>query len=299
MYRLIFPVMVLCMNTFPGAAQVRKPVKPAHLKPLPANLGNKDSIPLGRYKYYKIDQSSNSRYLNSSISKDSVRQEKAGKADWDDFAKAYATLQKSFVANQYNNVENYIDTGKDFIELKLLTADFFPNTAKVCLRQLSFNIQLLNQLLAKPLTEKTDVQLLSAVTNNIDVLINKYVATKGTVLSTKILLLPKVSIKVFDHTGTELTNAKCYFISFRTCRDIACRSCVPGLDPCDESNISAITSKPDGVFDCTNPVKINVDYGHYHFFVISNKKIRYYEQLHIDENSVSSGDNNQIKINLQ
>jgi hypothetical protein len=154
-------------------------------------------------------------------------------------------------------------------------------------------------MISKPLPEKTDVQLLGAVMNNIEVLVNKYIATKGAVFSIRSVLLPNVSIKIFDSTGIELTNAKCYFISFKTCRDIACRACVPGLDPCDNNNINSITSKPDGIFDCTNPAKIKVDYGHYHFFVISNNRIRHYEQLHIDENSGSAEGENQIKINIQ
>lgn len=310
MYRLLLSVLVIGLNVAYLSAQEKPAIRSGQVtlrnkaqiienRSVAVTARQKDTIPLGRNKYYKVDDASNLTYMNSSINKDSVKLEKASKTDWEEFAKAYAGLQSILQLNRFDNVVNYIDTSKDFIEMKLLKQDFFPNAAKVCLRQLTFNVQLLNQLLARPLPENTDVQLLSSVMNNIDILVNKYVATKGVTMTIRNVLLPNVNIKVFDNNGAELTNAKCYFISFKTCRDIACRSCIPGLDPCADNNINAIINKPDVIFDCTNPVKIKIDYGHYHFFVINNNKIRHYEQMHIDENRLSSEDNQQIRINLQ
>jgi hypothetical protein len=259
----------------------------------------RDTIPIGRYKYFQIDDARYKIYMNSAINKDSVKLLKASTADWADFAKAYETLKKSLKNNQYDNVQNYLDTANDFTELTLLNQTRLPHTAKVCLRQLIFNISLVNQLLAKPLNGKEDLELLSSVMKNIDVLVASYIAPIGTTYILKELVLPKVRLRIYDKEGAELNNVKCYFISNRTCRDIACMTCLPAMDPCDGSNINAITGKADISYDCANPTAIKINFGHYHIFVISRNKIIYTELRNFDGNSIASAENNEIKIILQ
>ncbi len=260
---------------------------------------NRDTIPISRYKYYKIDDSRYKIYLNSVVNKDSVKLLKATAQDWTEYATAYENLKRSFAKNAYNNVQNYIDTTIDFNELKLLNQKFLPHTAKVCLRQLTYNISLLNQLLAKPLNEKADLQLLTSVMNNINTLVATYIAPIGTTFAIRELFLPNLRIKVFGKDRVELNNAQCYFISNKTCRDIACMTCLPAMDPCDAGNINAIIGKADISYDCANPVAIKVNFGHYHIFVISRSKIVFSEMRNIDENSIASAENNEIKIFLQ
>lgn len=259
---------------------------------------NRDTIPISRYKYFRVDDDKYKRYLNTFINKDSVKLLKASVTDWSDFDKAFENLKKSLRKNVYNNVENYVDTVTDFKELKLLNPKFLPNTAKVCLRQLIFNIGLVNQLLAKQL-DKEDLTLLAAILKNIDKLVSDYIAPVGSIMMIHELGLTNVRLRVYGKDRTELNNARCYFVSNHTCRDIACMTCLPSMDPCDGKNINAIVSNSEISYDCANPGGIKIGFGHYHIFVMSNNKIIYSELRHIDENSIPAAANNEINIFLQ
>jgi hypothetical protein len=257
---------------------------------------NRDTIPLGKYKYFRADGASKIKYITDGINEDSVRMIKANKVDWAEFDRAYDDLKKTFSADKFKNIESYIDTAIDLVELTLLNQSYFYNTSKISLQQLTFNLRVLNQLLAKPIQEKTEVEALNMVVKNIDQLVSRYIATKGLVFYMVRSALPNIKFKVVDKTGAAVTNAKCYVVSYRVCRDIACRACVPALEPCDISTVNSIIAKADFVFDCGNPVNIRVNYGNYHLFVISNNKITHYEPLHFIETSVSGYGTNEIKI---
>jgi hypothetical protein len=293
-------LLILCLtaiNAQLAVAQVKVKKRPVTNKTVAAIY--QDTVPLSRNKYFQIDDARYKIYMNSVINKDSVKLLKASATDWADFANAYEALKKSLKNNQYDNVKNYLDTANDFKELTLLNQRRLPHTAKVCLRQLIFNISLVNQLLAKPLNGKEDLGLLSSVMKNIDVLVASYIAPIGTTYVLKELVLPNVRLRIFNKDGAELNNVKCYFISNRTCRDIACMTCLPAMDPCDGSNINAIIGKADISYDCANPAAIKINFGHYHIFVISRNKIIYTELRNIDGNSIASADNNEIKIIFQ
>ncbi|MEO6719350.1 MAG: hypothetical protein ABIN67_03250 [Ferruginibacter sp.] len=257
---------------------------------------NRDTIPLGKYKYFRADGASKIKYIIDGISEDSVRMIKANKVDWAEFNKTYDELKRTFSIDRFKNVESYIDTPTDLVELTLLNQNYFYNTTKVGLQQLTFNLRLLNQMLTTPIREKTEVEALNMVIKNIDLLVTRYIATKGLVFYMIKTTLPNLKFKVFDKAGAPVTNAKCYIVSYKTCRDIACRTCVPALEPCELTTVSSIVNKADFVFDCNNPVNIKVNYGNYHVFVISNNKIRHYEPLHFVETSVSGFGTNEIKV---
>ena len=257
---------------------------------------NSDTIPLGKHKYFRADGVSKIKYITNSINEDSVRMIKAGKVDWAGFDKAYNDLKKTLATDRFKNVESYIDTSTDLVELLLLNQSYFYNTTKVSLNQLTFSLQLLNQLLAKPIQEKTEVAALNMVLKNIDQLVTRYIATKGLVFYMLKANLPNIKIKVFDKAGLPVTNAKCYILSYKTCRDIACRTCVPALEPCDITNVNAIVNNADFIFDCSNPINIRFGYGNYHLFVIYGNKIRHYEPLRLIETAVSGYGTNEIKV---
>jgi hypothetical protein len=266
-------------------------VKNEALKPSP--IFTRDTIPLSRNKYFKVDALSKIQYISDGISQDSVRMTKASRADWAEFDLAYNNFRKLFTLNPIKAEGSYIDTSSDLVELNILNPSFLYNTSKISLKQLSFNLQLLTQLLSKNIKDQKDLDLLNSVLKNTEELVNKYIATKGTVAYVLNTVLPSIKINVVDKTGAPITNAKCYFMSYRTCREIACRSCVPQLQPCDANTINTIISRADLVFDCANPVSVKVNYGRYHLFVIGDNLLRHYEELNIDERTASA---NEIKI---
>ncbi len=260
---------------------------------------NRDTIPIGRYKYFRVDSAKYRIYLNSAINKDSVKLAKASTGDWAEFTMAYDSLRLTLIINPNNNVQNYIDSANDFRELTLLNETRLPHTAKVCLRQLTFNIRLLNQLLRKQI-DKEDLVLLNNIMGNIQTLVSAYIAPIGYTFMLADIGLFNVRLRVFDRDRTtELTNAQCYFLSNHSCRDIACMTCLPGMDPCDAGNINAIVGQSDIRYDCANPTGIRIGFGHYHVFVITNGRIVYADLKHFDENSITTADNHEIKFFLQ
>ena len=256
----------------------------------------KDTVALGKYKYYKVDGESKMRYIMEGINEDSLRMIKAGKADWAEFETAYNDFKKVLSNDPLKNVESYIDTTVDLVELGILNQSYFYNTSKVALKQLTANIQFLNQFLAKPIREKNDLLVLSMLLQNIELLVTKYIATKGNVYYVLKTILPIIKITLVDKAGAPVNDVKCYFISYKTCREIACRACVPVLEPCDINTINAITTRAEFIVDSNSPANLRVSYGRYHLFVIGNNKIRHYTQLNIDENSTSTVRTNEIKI---
>jgi len=276
---------------------VKSPVKENTTVNLQTPINStKDTIALGKYKYYKVDGESKMKYIMEGINEDSMRMIKSSKSDWAEFEAAYNEYKKILSNDPLKNVESYIDTTVDLVELGILNQSYFYNTSKVALKQLTANIQVLNQFLAKPLREKNDVQVLSMLMQNIDQLITKYIATKGSVYYMVKTVLPIIRITLVDKAGAPVSDVKCYFISYKTCREIACRACVPAPESCDINTIEAITSRTELIVDSNNPANLRVGYGHYHLFVIGNNKIRHYTQLIIDENSTSTVRTNEIKI---
>jgi hypothetical protein len=261
----------------------------------------RDTIPLGRYKYFRIDDARYKIYMNSAINKDSVKLLIANDSDWLGYDKAHSDLKKVLAIDPYKNVSNYIDTITDFKEFALLNKKFLPYTAKVCIRQLTFNIKLLTSILNKPLSSQADISIMNAVIANLDVLVKNYIAPVGNVtfLAKYItLFVPNVRIRVFDKDKTELNNVQCYFITRKTCRDVSCATCLPSLDPCDAANIKAIINNPDKLFDCANPNSVNINFGYYHLFIIGKNKILYHEIREFDNNINFNEDSNEIKIFL-
>ena len=300
--RFLYLFILLTPASVFGQVNGNKPtiVKPSvndniRVNPQAVNA-NKDTISLGKYKYYRADAASKMRYIMEGINEDSMRIIKASKFDWIEFDNAYSDLKKTFSNDGSKNVESYIDTTVDLLELGMLNQNYFYNTSKVALKQLTANIRILNQLLTTPIHEKNGVQVLNMLMQNIDVLVTKFIATKGSVYFILKTVLPDIKLTVVDKTGAPVRDVQCYFISYKTCRDIACRTCLPALESCDINTITAITNKADLIVDSNNPVSLRVSYGHYHLFVIGNNKIRHYAQLNIDENSTSTARTNEIKI---
>jgi hypothetical protein len=244
-----------------------------------------DTIPLNKRFVYRLDNAKFKRY-QALARKDSTKLQLADTTDWKDFSKIHSKLKATIEKDEHQNVQNYIDTAAELSELQLVNPEFAKFTAKVCLRQLIFNLKLLDQLLNRQLDEEADVELLSMIMQNIDTLITKYILTFGNRELAKSIISPTVIFKVFDSSGVEITNAKCYLITPKTCRDIVCKSCMPAKLPCEESLIGQIVSKNDKVYDCANPVPVPVYYGRYHIYVVNGNKVLFYEMRQIDQTTI-------------
>ena len=70
---------------------------------------NRDTIPLGRYKYFEIDEVRYKKYLFTNVTNDSVKLLIANAEDWSEFSKAHDSLNDILRENKYNNVNNYTD----------------------------------------------------------------------------------------------------------------------------------------------------------------------------------------------
>ena len=260
---------------------------------------NKDSIPISRHSYYVIDQARFKKYMsaNVNINKDSVLLEKAKPEDWTEFENQYAILLKLIKRKPNDLINNYVDTTVDFKSLKFLSPERFPNTAKICMKQLTVNLKLVTNILSRPIYSKQDVEELNLVMANIDKLSENYINTYGHLFA---MFAPNVQFKVTDASGSVINNAKCYLLSKKTCRDIACRTCNPGGDACDIQTVASLTkivNEKDIMFDCANPADLRVSYGHYHLFVVCQDKLCHYELRDFDENSLTAS--NLIKIVLR
>jgi hypothetical protein len=138
------------------------------------------------------------------INEDSMRMIKASKFDWIEFDNAYSDLKKTLISDDSKNAESYIDTTIDLLELGMLNQTYFYNTSKMALKQLTANIQVLNQLLTTPIREKNSVKVLSMLMQNIDALVTKYIATKGSVYYILKTVLPDIKLTVVDKTAHPL-----------------------------------------------------------------------------------------------
>ncbi len=241
-----------------------------------------DTIPKHMYKYFTVDNGRYLHYLHTNLN-DSVKSVKASAKDWDDFNAAYNKLSQTLKNNPFNHVADYISPNKDYKSIELIDNKFQTNTAKVCLRQLIFNIKLSDLLLNKPLADKTDLQLLSMSITNIDTLCLAYIVPY--VGHNKVMALmrkPKIIFKVFDKTGAELKNANCYLVSPYVCRSLACLSCKNIAAPCEPQTVDKIIGQKDYLFDCANPSVLEIAPGPYHIFIVNNGTIVSYKSWSTD-----------------
>jgi hypothetical protein len=245
-----------------------------------------DSIPLNARRFYRVDSIRYKKYLQET-GRDSVLLIKANSKDWNDFREIRASITQTLKNDSLGNVSSYIDTANDFAELSLLQEEFVPNTARVCLRQLIFTLRQINLLIKKPLTENSDVVLLSAAMKNMDTLLDRYILTfgePGTVNPQS----ADLRFNVTDKNGKAVTNAICYLLTPKTCRDIACKTCTVSPD-CASDKLRDIIAKNDKAFDCANDVSVPVFFGRYHVFVVSGNKLLSYEMKQVDEHTVRPG----------
>ena len=306
MLRIIFSLIAISSFYF-TSAQVRPPAVGAReritsrsttLAPARAvaTLRVVDTIPKQMYQYYKIDQLRYRTYINAGL-QDSVKLLKATNADWDDFDKAYNRLQQTFKNNPFNNIHDYVNSNSDYKSIGLVDRKFQTNTAKVCLRQLIFNINVSDLLLNKELTDKTDLKLLSMSIKNIDTLCLSYIVPFVT-HNLYLLRYPKIIFKILDKAGTELRTAGCYLVTPKLCRDIACKTCSIFTTPCVTETVNNIIGLRDYVFDCANPSALTIAPGIYHLFIIDNGKIISYKSWSTDANDLMTGAGEAKTINI-
>ncbi len=255
-----------------------------------------DSIPLNARKFYRVDSARYKKYLQESA-RDSVSLVRPNPKDWSDFREIRASINQTLKRDSLGNVYNYIDTANDFAELSILTEEFAPNTARVCLRQLIFTLRQIDVLIKKPLAENSDVVLLSSAMRNMDTLLNRYILTfgdQGTINPQS----AELQFKVTDKDGKTITNAICYLLTPKTCRDIACKSCTITPD-CVSDKLRDIVAKNDKAFDCANDATIPVFFGRYHVFVVAGNKVVSYEMKQVDDHTAKSGSARVISLSLK
>jgi len=269
----------------PTPQQAKMEVKPNANIDKPAALVITDTIPTRVRKFYTVDNKRYLTYLNTNL-EDSVKLLKAGASDWQDFETAYSKLTQTIKNNPFSNVSNYISPDRDFKSIELIDKTFLTNTAKVCLRQLIFNIKLSDVLLNKLLTDKIDLQLLSMSITNIDTLCLAYLVPYVT-KSMALMKYPKIIFKVFDKDGMELNKAGCYLVSPYVCRSLACLSCKNISTPCELHTVDKIIGQKDYMFDCANPSAIGIAQGPYHIFIVNNGAIIGYKSWSTDANDLS------------
>ena len=255
-----------------------------------------DSIPLNARRFYRIDSMRYKKYLQES-GRDSVSLVRPNPKDWSDFREIRASIARSIKKDSLGNVYNYIDTANDFAELSILNEEFAPNTARVCLRQLIFTLRQIDVLIKKPLTENSDVVLLSSAMRNMDTLLNRYILTFGD-QGTINPQAAQLQFKIMDKNGNAITNAICYLLTPKTCRDIACKSCTIAPD-CAGDKLRDIIAKNDKAFDCANDVTVPVFFGRYHVFVVSGNKVLSYEMKQVDDHTAQSGSARVISLTLK
>jgi hypothetical protein len=232
---------------------------------------------------------------------DSIKLPRASEEDWEAYAAAFDGLEKAITWDQYQNVENYINVEEDLGKLQMVQKQYLDRTAKVILRQLTSNINLLSQLLGKKLENSTELKLLNSIINNIHELISDYVSSVKLGLYNAIVMSIPIKVLVIGKNHAALNNVQCYFISRRTCRSIGCKVCEPGTDPCLGGDINAIINEADVSYDCLNPHDTKVNLGFYHVFVVSDNKIIFYtaKAFTASDAEAAREGSNEIKLFVQ
>ena len=257
-----------------------------------------DTIPVRARKDFRIDQVRYRNYLATSLN-DSVKLKKADAKDWSDYNAALAKLQTTLQQNPFNNVQDYIDGKNDFKSLQLIEQGKVPNTAKICLRQLIFNLNTATTLLGSPMSADVEPKLLSSVIRNIDTLALSYIVPYVT-RALSMMRYPKIVFQVVDKNNVEVKNVNCLLVTPKVCRDISCKSCKATMPPCQELTFAKMVEQRDYSFDCMNPKVLDVAPGVYHVFVVSGNKIIGYQWASFDAGDLMAGTTPKtVKIALQ
>ncbi len=185
----------------------------------------RDTARIIRNQHYLVDSSKNRLIINQhnientasptntaipiiqNTNGDSIKLPKADARDWADFASAHDNLNSILQQDPYKNVQNYIDVDNDLVDLRAIEEKYLDRTAKVILQQLTMNITLLSQLLAKKLTDTVDLKPVKTVIENIKGLIDDYVRSVGAGIMRGDVPQVPLRIRVIGKDQVELTNA--------------------------------------------------------------------------------------------
>jgi len=247
----------------------------------------------------------------------------ADSLDWNRFDSSVSELFSAIKTDRFNVASEYLNSmpgifveyrsiqprkdvpgkAREFEYLAYLNRFDYPKVARVFLTQVTINIRLLTGFFNQTITTDVQVRSLGEIIQNIRFLSREYLfpffeTSPG---SGKIMRLPKrisgpIAFKIFGKDSTELKNARCYLLSPYTCRRTVCKSCIMSASDCDMQKISMITTKYDHLHDTNNPVLLTVFYGRYHFFVIKENKILFYEFIEIAPDYADGSDHMTVKI---
>jgi hypothetical protein len=222
-----------------------------------------------------------------SLGNDSVKVAKASAADVNSFFSAYQNAKTLYQSHPIL-LDRYFSY-KEIFEFSIAdekgeTMGYSPepyrqqliHAPKITVQQMTINFQQISNIIFKRSIDSLDVRNLELLA-----LSNK----RSLRLAIGTLFPPgaysirgvELILKVIDSNGREIPDAKCYFLSRRTCREVICANCENLL----EQTLCDITAskimKQHLMFDMLNPAPITLLPGEYNLFVVVGNRVVHYE----------------------